>query len=59
MRMNSYLLTYEKAGIPAYKWFDTEKEMDDFIDRDDDVSVHEGIHIIKSETVRGFVRKDL
>ncbi len=59
MRMNSYLLTYEKAGIPAYKWFDTEKEMDDFIDSDDGISVHEGIHIIKSETVRGFVRKDL
>ena len=58
MRMNTYLLTYDRAGIPAYKWFDTEKEMDDFIDGDEEISVHEGLHIIKSETVRGFIRKD-
>ena len=55
----NYLLTYEKNGLPHYKWFATEKEMDQFIDGDPSVSVNEGVHIKNFEVVRGFKRKQV
>mgnify|MGYP003438050061 CR=1 FL=1 len=53
----NYLLTYKKDGEEHYKWFATEKEMDQFIDNDPEVSVNEGVHIKDFEVVRGFKRR--
>ena len=55
----NYLLTYIKEGQAHYKWFDTEKEMDQFIDNDPNLSVNEGVHIKDFEVVRGFKRKSV
>lgn len=52
-----YLLTYSVEGKDLYKWFQTEKEMDEFIDKNDYVEVNLGIHIKDCEILRGFKRK--
>lgn len=53
-----YLLTYTKQGSDYYRWFSTEKEMDDFIDSDAEINVKEGIHIKQCEVIRGFRRRN-
>ncbi len=58
MRKNKYLLTYTKEGSEYFKWFETERDMDQFLDDHNEVTVIEGVHLIQSETVRGFRRRD-
>jgi len=31
----NYLLTYQKGNCQSYAWFDTEEELDDFVDKYD------------------------
>ncbi|WP_161793376.1 hypothetical protein [Cohnella kolymensis] len=47
--MNEYLLTYTYEGYSCYSWFESEEEMNEYIEeRGDKIVVNEKMHIISA-----------
>jgi hypothetical protein len=52
MREKSYLLTYKKGDKTDFDWFDTEEEMDDFIETNEGIEILDALYIADATNIR-------
>ena len=51
MKNKPFLLTYQTEKGTTFSWFDTEIEMDNFIDKEKKIHVIDRLHILKAEEI--------
>lgn len=48
--MNNFLLTYIENDSLTYSWFDTEEEMNDFVEENRQIKIEEAVELVVVRT---------